>query len=67
MQIRNNFGFVLAQRTNDQNLSRIQIEFLIFGELLKNFIQFCVCMGLCHKRLESIDVKVKALIAGCKV
>ena len=41
MQIGNNFGFVLAQRTNGQHLSRIDcVSNFLF--ILMNFIQLCV-------------------------
>ena len=50
MQIRNNFGFVLPQRTNDQHLSRIDwvSNFLwIYKE-----IHPILCLDPCHKWLE---------------
>ena len=41
MQIRNNYEFVSAQRTNGQNLSRID-RVTNFLWIFKEFIQFCV-------------------------
>ena len=42
MQITNNSGFDLVQRTVTVEIRAISIEFLIFYEFLKNFINFCV-------------------------
>ena len=61
-KIKNNFGFVLAQRTNGQNLSRIDwvSNFLwIFKEIHPIF-----SLDPCHKRLEAPQYDVKKTING---